>query len=74
MSRHYSNTTRHLAEFHMVEPELAFADLQVRSLRSFLICHVILSLPQDAMSNAESYIKFVVKAVLEVLSPVPSNP
>ena len=25
-----SQTTRHLAEFHMIEPEMAFADLWVR--------------------------------------------
>ncbi len=42
-----SNTSRHLAEFWMIEPELAFADLQ------------------DNMENAESYLKFVCKYVLE---------
>lgn len=41
-----SQTTRHLAEFHMIEPEMAFNDLF------------------GAMSNAEEYVKFVVKYVL----------
>lgn len=42
-----SNTSRHLAEFWMIEPEMAFADIN------------------DDMDCAESYIKFVVKYVLE---------
>jgi len=42
-----STTTRHLAEFWMVEPEMAFADLQ------------------DDMECAESYIKYILKYVLE---------
>lgn len=42
-----SQTARHLAEFHMVEPEMAFATLD------------------DAMDNAESMLKRVVKDALE---------
>lgn len=42
-----SNTSRHLAEFWMIEPEMAFADIK------------------DDMECAESYIKYVVKYVLE---------
>lgn len=42
-----SNTSRHLAEFWMIEPEMAFADIK------------------DDMECAESYIKYVVKSVLE---------
>lgn len=42
-----SNTTRHLAEFWMIEPEMAFADLT------------------DNMDNAEGYLKFVLKYVLD---------
>lgn len=42
-----SNTTRHLAEFWMIEPEMAFADLE------------------DDMACAESYLKFVVRYILE---------
>ncbi|GJQ12027.1 hypothetical protein GpartN1_g3818.t1 [Galdieria partita] len=43
----YSHTTRHLSEFWMVEPEMAFANLQ------------------DDMTNAESYVKFVIQYILE---------
>lgn len=42
-----SNTARHLAEFWMIEPEMAFADLN------------------DDMDNAEAYLKYVLKYVLE---------
>lgn len=42
-----SNTSRHLAEFWMIEPEMAFADLN------------------DNMDNAESYLKYVLKYLLD---------
>src|SRR5205814_3088647 len=42
-----SNTPRHLAEFWMIEPEMAFCDLQ------------------GNMALAESFLKFVIKAVME---------
>lgn len=42
-----SNTSRHLAEFWMIEPEMAFADIN------------------DNMDNAEAFLKFVLKYVLE---------
>jgi len=42
-----SNTARHLAEFWMIEPEMAFCDLQ------------------GDMDNAEGFVKFVVKHVLD---------
>lgn len=42
-----SNTSRHLAEFWMIEPEMAFADIN------------------DNMDNAEAYLKYVLKHVLE---------
>jgi len=42
-----SNTSRHLAEFWMIEPEMAFADIV------------------DNMDNAEAYLKYICKFVLE---------
>ena len=42
-----SHTKKHLAEFWMIEPELAFADIV------------------DLMANAEAYLKFCVRFVLE---------
>lgn len=45
-----SQTTRHLAEFHMIEPEMAFCDLN------------------GAMDNAERYVKFTAKKILESCS------
>ncbi len=44
-----SNTSRHLAEFWMIEPEMAFADIG------------------DNMDCAESYIKYLVQYVLDML-------
>lgn len=43
-----SQTTRHLAEFHMIEPEMAFCDMF------------------QAMTNAENYVKHVVRHALKV--------
>lgn len=42
-----SQTTKHLAEFHMIEPEMAFCNLF------------------EAMDNAEDYVRYVVKYVLQ---------
>ncbi len=42
-----SNTSRHLAEFWMIEPEMAFCDLD------------------GDMETAESFLKYILKAVLE---------
>ncbi len=42
-----SNTSRHVAEFWMVEPEMAFANIH------------------DNMDNAEKYIKFIIKYILD---------
>ncbi len=42
-----SNTSRHVAEFWMIEPEMAFADIH------------------DNMANAEAYLKYVTKYILE---------
>src|SRR3712207_8732104 len=46
----YSNTARHASEFWMIEPEMAFADLEVRSeehtselqSRQYLVCRLLL--------------------------------
>src|SRR5213075_1765522 len=45
-----SNTPRHLAEFWMIEPEMAFCDLQ------------------GNMSLAESFLKSIIKEVMESCS------
>ncbi|RRT82402.1 hypothetical protein B296_00007089 [Ensete ventricosum] len=50
----HSHTSRHLAEFWMVEPEIAFANLEV--------LHVEIV---DDMNYAESYVKFLCKWLLD---------
>lgn len=47
-----SQTTRHLAEFHMVEPEMAFADLEsamqnAEDMLKYTVQHVLQSCPED---------------------------
>ena len=44
-----SNTTRHLAEFQMVEPELAFADMKVRLQEGFLINVIVCGADGDGL-------------------------
>jgi asparaginyl-tRNA synthetase len=47
-----SQTSRHLAEFHMLEPEMAFADLQTamnnaEQMLKFVVAHVLETCPED---------------------------
>ena len=69
-----SNTTRHAAEFWMVEPEIAFADLEddmelAESMLKYVIRDVMERCPDElAMLN-----KFVDKGLLERLDHVASS-
>lgn len=69
-----SNTTRHAAEFWMVEPEIAFADLEddmdlAEAMLRFVISDVMAKCPDElAMFN-----KFVDKGLLERLQHVASS-
>ena len=66
-----SNTTRHAAEFWMIEPEMAFADLQddmmlAESMLKYIIRYVLENAPEEmAFLN-----KFVDKGLLERLNHV----
>ncbi|MCD8077332.1 MAG: asparagine--tRNA ligase [Lachnospiraceae bacterium] len=66
-----SNTTRHAAEFWMIEPEMAFADLQddmilAESMLKYIIRYVLENAPEEmAFLN-----KFVDKGLLERLHHV----
>ena len=66
-----SNTTRHAAEFWMIEPEMAFADLQddmmlAESMLKYIIRYVLENTPEEmAFLN-----KFVDKGLLERLNHV----
>ena len=66
-----SNTTRHAAEFWMIEPEMAFADLQddmalAESMLKYIISYVLENAPEEmAFFN-----QFVDKGLLERLEHV----
>ena len=66
-----SNTTRHAAEFWMIEPEIAFADLQddmilAESMLKYVISYVLENAPEEmAFFN-----KFVDKGLIERLNHV----
>ncbi len=55
-----SQTTRHLAEFHMVEPEMAFADLSeamenAESLLKYVVAHILDHCQEDLTFFANFY-------------------
>ena len=66
-----SHTTRHAAEFWMLEPEVAFADLNdnmdlAEDLINHMINHVINNLPEEM----EFFNKFIDKGLLERLEKI----
>ena len=66
-----SNTTRHAAEFWMIEPEIAFADLKddmmlAESMLKYVISYVLEIAPEEM----EFFNKFVDKGLIERLNHV----
>lgn len=66
-----SNTTRHAAEFWMIEPEIAFADLEddmmlAESMMKYIINYVLEQAPEEM----EFFNKFVDKGLLDRLHNV----
>ena len=69
-----SNTTRHAAEFWMIEPEIAFADLQDDMvLAENMIKYVINYVLEHAPEEMEFFNSFVDKGLLERLKHVASS-
>jgi len=69
-----SNTSRHLAEFWMIEPEMAFADLKdnmecAESYLKYIIRYVLEKCPEDL----EFFDSFIEKGVIERLKHVVSS-
>jgi asparaginyl-tRNA synthetase len=66
-----SNTPRHLAEFWMVEPEMAFYDLQddMRLAEEFLK-HIIRYVLEHCREDLEFFNQFIEKSVLATLEEV----
>jgi asparaginyl-tRNA synthetase len=69
-----SNTTRHAAEFWMIEPEMAFADLQDdMRLAEDMIKYIISYVMENAPEELEFFNQFVDKELLERLNNVASS-
>ena len=69
-----SNTTRHAAEFWMIEPEIAFADLNDdMDLAEDMLKYIINYCLENAPEEMEFFNKFVDKGLLERLYNVVSN-
>lgn len=66
-----SNTTRHAAEFWMIEPEMAFADLtDDMVLAESMLKHVIRYVLENAPAEMEFFNQFVDKGLIERLQHV----
>ncbi|KHD15165.1 asparagine--tRNA ligase [Clostridium butyricum] len=69
-----SNTTRHAAEFWMIEPEIAFADLQVdMELAEAMLKYVIQYVIDECPEEMQFFNSFVDKGLLERLNHVVSS-
>ncbi|MCI6553441.1 MAG: asparagine--tRNA ligase [Lachnospiraceae bacterium] len=66
-----SNTTRHAAEFWMIEPEMAFADLKDdMMLAEAMLKHIIRYVLDNAKEEMEFFNQFVDKGLIERLTHV----
>jgi asparaginyl-tRNA synthetase len=70
-----SQTSRHLAEFHMVEPEMAFADLNeamenAESMLKYVVSHVL----QNCKEDLTFFSKFYDKQLFQRLEKLVSQP
>lgn len=70
-----SQTTRHLSEFHMVEPEMAFADLDAamenaEGMLKFVVKHVL----QNCEEDLQFFNNFYDKGLLERLNTLVERP
>lgn len=69
-----SNTTRHAAEFWMIEPEIAFADLNDdMDLAEEMLKYIINYCLENAPEEMEFFNQFVDKGLLDRLNNVVSN-
>lgn len=69
-----SNTTRHAAEFWMIEPEMAFADLQDdMRLAEAMVKHIINYVLEQAPEETNFCNQFVDKGLLERLQSIVSQ-
>ena len=70
-----SHTSRHLAEFWMIEPEMAFADLDtVANLAEEYLKALIQDLLKHCASDLKFFDEFIEKGLIERLSHVYQTP
>lgn len=70
-----SNTTRHLSEFWMVEPEIAFCDLDCnRRIAEEFIKHLLRSVLEDCSEDMAFFNKWVEKGIVADLEKVANAP
>lgn len=70
-----SNTSRHLAEFWMIEPEMAFADLNdnadcAEAYLKYVICHLL----KHCQEDLEFFDQFIEKGLIARLQHVADTP
>ena len=69
-----SNTTRHASEFWMIEPEIAFADLEDdMELAEAMIKYIINYVLENAKEEMEFFDNFVDKGLIERLTKIVSS-
>lgn len=69
-----SNTTRHAAEFWMIEPEMAFADINVNmDVAEDMVKYIISYLLEHGKEEMEFFSKFVDKNLMERLNNILEN-
>ncbi len=70
-----SNTSRHLAEFWMLEPEMAFADLKdAYTLAQDYLKYVLKDLLENHIEDLNLFNQFVSKGLIEKLESVVTSP
>lgn len=70
-----SNTTRHLAEFWMVEPEMAFCELQDNmDLAEAFLKHLFGTVLDECAEDMAFFAQFVEKSAVETLEHIVSSP
>ncbi len=69
-----SNTQRHVSEFWMIEPEIAFADLNKdMDLAESMVKHIINSVLSECKSEVEFFDQFIEKGLKDKLQKVASS-
>jgi asparaginyl-tRNA synthetase len=70
-----SNTSRHLAEFWMIEPEMAFADLKTdRECAESFLKYIIQAVLDRCPEDMEFFDQFIEKGVIDRLRHVAGSP